>query len=233
MARTPSKNIDWKKAERLYRQGLLSNPEIAREIGAKSEGSVRAMANKKGWKRDLTQDVRHAARIKFVENLAAQSPKALLDNLTSTEDENLIEQAARTQVQVVRDHQTAIKQGHQLTLRMLHELDDVTAFKGELQNLITSTVAPQRQEALRRAVSLSARVATMRDLSTAAATWVKLERQAFNIVDETKNPQADKVDDNMTADQLRAEILKEARQLGIEFSGENLGVDVKTNGKIH
>lgn len=233
MARSASKSIDWKKGERLFRQGLLSNVEIAYEIGAKSEGSVRAMAKKKGWSRDLTQEVRHQARVKMVENLASYSPTALLEGLESAADENLIEQAARTQVEVVREHQTAIKSGHQLTLRMLHELDDITAFKGELQALITSTVAPQRQEALRRAVSLPQRATTMRDLATAAAAWVKLERQAFSIVDETRNPQADRVDENKTADELRAEILKEAKQLGIEFPPENLGISTKINGKMH
>lgn len=234
MARTPSKKSDYKKAERLYRQGLLSNIEIAFECGFKSEGSIRALAKKFGWKHDLTQEVRHQARVKMVENLASYALEGASQGQDSSHDENLIEQAARTQVQVVRDHQTAIKQGHQLTVRMLHELDDVTAFKGELQALITSTVAPQRQEALRRAVTLQARVQTMRDLATAASTWVKLERQAFSIVDETRNPQADRVDDNKTADELRAEILKEAKQLGLDVDlGKDEGVAHSANGKMH
>lgn len=247
MARSPSKHIDWKKAERLFKQGLLSNVEIAQECNAKSEGSIRAMAQKKGWKRDLTQEMRAKTRTKLVENLASySSPEAALQGLESMADEALIEQASRTQVTVVREHQQTLKQGHSLTLRMLSELDDTTAYKGELQALISSSVAPQRQEALRRAISLSARAATMRELATAARIWVTLERQAFNIVDETKNPQPNNVDDNKSAEELRAEILSDAKRLGLDVdlsrgngndsnassNGRGLAPH-QTNGKVH
>ena len=224
--RGPSPRIDWKKAERLYRQGLLFNVEIARQCNA-TESSIRSKAKEKGWTKDLTHDMRTKARIKMVENLAQYAdPNKVLDGM---HDEQITEEAARTQVNVVREHQQTLKQGHGLTVRMLNELDATTAYMGELQQLITSTVAPMRQEALRRAVSLGQRATIMRDLATAARLWVQMERQAFSIVDESKNPEVKDLD-NKSAEELRAEIMDDAKKMGLDIS--DLGV-AKSGDKVH
>jgi len=232
--RTSTKKIDWKKAERLYRQGLLSNAEIAAQVGAATEATVRLHAKQKGWQRDLTDQMRAKARVQMVENLATFGrPEAVLNSM---QDEQIIQEAARTQVEVVREHQNTLRHGHSLTLRMLDELDATTAFRGELQQLISSTVAPQRQEALRRAVSLSSRATIMRDLATAARLWVTLERQAFSIVDENKSPEAKDLD-NKSAEELRDEILQDAERMGLSLTRKDLekgqGVAQLTNGKTH
>lgn len=212
------KNIDWKRIEKLYRSGLLTLEEIARESGTVS-GNIRHRAKKYGWKRDLTDAVREKTRMKLIESLAdnyggGQNASKELEKLT---EDAIVEQAARTQIQVLREHQKSIGHGHKLVMRMLDELDASTAYAGELQQLITSTVSPQRQEAVRRAVSLGSRSTILRDLSTAARQWVNLERQAFNIPDE-RDKGIDKVDDvNKTAAQLRREIEDEARQLGLSL----------------
>lgn len=222
-----SPRIDWKKGERLYRQGLLSNIEIARQIGAKTEASVRSRAKAEGWQRDLTDAMRQKARVKMVENLASYgSPEKAL---TGMHDEQITEEAARTQVHVVREHQKTLRNGHELTVRMLNELDATTAYMGELQQLITSTIAPMRQEALRRAISLGARSTVMRDLAQAARIWVQMERQAFNIVDETKNPEVKDLD-NKSAEELRAEIMDDAKKMGLNLN--ELDVDSRGN-KVH
>lgn len=235
----PNKRTDWTRVERLYRAGLLSIYEIARECHT-AEANVRYHAKSKGWKRDLTDAMRSSARIKMVENLASfDSVDA--DKLKQSTDDDLIEQAARTQVQVVREHQKTLGQGHSLTLRMLDELDTTTAYKGELQELISTTVAPSRQEALRRAVSLGSRATIMRDLATAARLWVTLERQAFSIADDRDrdNKEQRKLDE-MTAEQLRAEIIDDAKKMGLdldpkELSRRTVGIAAKTNGtsKVH
>lgn len=241
-----NKRTDWNRIERLYRAGLLSIYEIGRETNT-PEANIRYHAKKNGWARDLTDEVRARTRSKMVENLAnASNPQAFVEGLQKATDEDLIEQAARTQVQVVREHQKTLGHGHNLTLRMLDELDTTTAYKGELQELITSTVAPIRQEALRRAVSLGQRATIMRDLATAARLWVTLERQAFSIADDKgKDDKAQRKLDEMTADQLRQEIMEDARKMGLDLVevGKQLGpsrvegVVAKTmtngSGKVH
>ena len=231
-----NKKTDWNKVERQYRAGLLTNVEIARENNT-SEGLIRYYSRKHGWKKDLTAEMRQKTRTKLVENLARVfKGNEVVDDLRAITDEEIIEEASRTQVHVVRDHQSTLGRGHKLTLRLLDELDASTAYKGELQELISSTAAPKRQEALRRAVSLGQRCVIMRDLAVAAKTWIVLERQAFNIVDETRDrsPEQKKMDD-MTTEQLRESIIQDAEKLGLELSSDITERKSKANGseKVH
>ena len=232
MGRPADKKVDWQKIERLYRAGLLPIAEISRECKT-GEANIRRVAKKNGWKRDLTQEVRNLTRTKMVENLSRVFQDGE-ERLKAMGDEQIVEEASRTQVEVVRQHQASLKQGHSLTLRMLDELDTATSRRGELEGMITSTVAPQRQEALRRALSLGARATVMKDLANAAKTWVSLERQAFNIIDDRDDKDKDRKLDDMTAEQLRSEILKDAKQIGLDLSDtidEDLAQGV--SGKVH
>ena len=232
--------VDWNRIERLYRAGMLAVTEIARECGI-PEANIRYHAKRLGWKRDLTDEMRARTRTKMVENLAKvfDDGKGALDQLNKVTDEELIEQASKTQVEVVRQHQATLGSGHSLTMRMLNELDATTTHRGELEELIKSTVAPMRQRALQTAVSLNARATIMRDLATAARLWVTLERQAFNIADdrEKDNKEQRKLDE-MTSEQLRTEILEDANKLGLKLTSQDFvqGVVPKTtngSGKVH
>ena len=218
--RPSKKNVDWMKIERLYRAGLLPIAEISRECGT-GEANIRRVAKAKGWKRDLTQEVRNLTRTKMVENLSKVFKEGE-ERLRVMGDEQIVEEAARTQVEVVRQHQASLKQGHTLTLRMLDELDTSTSRRGELENLIASTVAPQRQEALKKALSLQSRATVMRDLANAAKTWISLERQAFNIIDDRDDKSKDRKLEEMTTEELRSEILKDAKQIGLDLSEDDL-----------
>lgn len=230
-----NKKVNWKKIEDQYRAGLLSIEEIAREQGIVG-GTIRYRAKKEGWTRDLTSQMRQRTRTLMVENLAKIADgKGMAEHVESVNDDRIIEQAARTQIEVVRGHQQTLGRGHHLTFRMLDELEATTAHAGELQNLITSSVAPIRQEALRRAVSLSSRAVILRDLASAARTWVQLERQAFNIADDRGKDEAQNKIDDMTAEELRKDILDTAKKIGLEMTDEDLdkGVAQAANGKMH
>jgi uncharacterized protein YjcR len=211
----------WDQVERLFRAGIISVAEIARQFGVR-ESNIRHYAHKHGWpKRDLTNQVRQLTKTKIVENLSKVF-KDGEDRLKQLSDENIIEEAARTQVEVIRQHQDNCSKGHKLTMRLLGELDTTTAYMGELQQLISSSVAPNRQEALRRAISLQTRAQVMKDLAAAARTWVSLERQAFSIADDKDDKDKDRKLDDMTADQLRQEILRDAKQIGLDLAEEDL-----------
>lgn len=227
-----NRKTDWKKIERLYRAGLLSIREIAREMNI-TEGDIRYHAKKHGWKRDLTQEARQAYRTKTVQNLAKVFDSGDLKNqLDSITDEEIIEEAARTQIEVVRQHQKTLGAGHSLTMRLLNELDTVTSHTDELERAIVDTTAPNRRAGLQRAISLGARATTLRDLAAAARLWVTLERQAFNIVDDRDKGEDQKKLDEMTAEELRAEIKDDAKKLGLDLT--SLSEDFPTTrGKVH
>lgn len=214
--------IDWKRIERLYRAGLLSIWEIARECGT-VEGNIRYRAKKEGWKRDLTDAMRSATRHKLVEELAkASETPGAATKLRESSDEEIIELAARTQVEVVRQHQTTLGSGHSLTLRMLSELDATTTLKDELEELIKSTISPSRQRAVMAAVSLASRATTLRNLASSAREWITMERQAFNIAEDRGGNKEQRKMDEMTADQLRQEIIDDAKKLGLDWEPEDI-----------
>jgi hypothetical protein len=217
------KRVDWNRVERQFRAGLLSISEIARENGL-PEANIRYHAKRLGWKRDLTDEMRSRTRTKMVENLAKVFDTGeAVDKLKQVQDEEIIEQASRTQVHVVREHQKTLGHGHGLTMRMLDELDATTTRRGELESMIKSDVAPIRQRALMNAVSLGARATIMRDLATAARLWVTLERQAFSIADD-RDKAADNSQrkiDEMTAEQLRAEIVSDAKKMGLDLNPQD------------
>jgi len=242
-----SNRIDWAKIERQYRAGMLTIAEIARENGNIPESNIRYHAKTKGWKRDLTDEMRSRTRTKMVENLAKIYPggeKEIAGKIKVIEDEEIIEQASRTQVNVVREHQKTVGQGHSLTMRMLDELDATTTHRGQLEDMIKSDVAPIRQRAMINAVSLNSRAVVMRDLANAARVWVQLERQAFNIADDRTVDKDQRKLEEMTAEQLRKEILEDANKMGLDLSELGKGVAPRTervnphsngsgNGKIH
>lgn len=212
---------DWGRIERLYRAGVLSVLEISRETGA-PESTIRLRAKENGWKRDLTEEVRARTRVKLVENLAKRHLDDLQKEDKNVTDEEILEEAARTQVNVVRDHQKTLGQGHSLTLRMLDELDAETTHKGELAELIKSNVNPKQVAGIMKAVSLGSRAAVMRDLAQAARTWVTLERQAFSIADDKQRDNDPMKLNEKTSEELRREILQEASELGFDLSTKAL-----------
>lgn len=243
-------NIDWVRIERSYRAGLLTVVEISNESGEPGSSTyaspslIAYHARTRGWKRDLTAEVRASTRTKMVENLAHfNSGSEAIDHLRKATDEDIIEQAARTQVEVVRQHQKTLGQGHDLTLRMLNELDTTTTYKGELEEMIQSAKAggdkaeARKAGAMLKILSLNSRITALRDLAISAKTWISEERRAFGIADDREGTSADQRKlDEMTAEQLREEILNDAKKLGLHLTAENLKHQIsKSNGvnKVH
>jgi len=225
-----SKNIDWSKIEPLYRAGQLSVNEIARENGL-TEGAIRKHAKKYGWSRDLTEQVRAKTREKFVDELAGTSADGT--NAQRGTDEQTTEQAALTQIHVLRDQRKTIGGGHKITMRLLDELDIASAHVDELKTMIVQETIddPKARTSMLKAVSLPGRAAVMRDLAQAARTWVGLERQAFGIVEEKQDQNKPVGAEPTNADELKAQILAEMAELGIMPAlPAEAGVANKVNG---
>jgi hypothetical protein len=132
-----------------------------------------------------------------------------------SEDETT-ELAAMTQVTVVRDHRATISIGRSLAMRMLSELDAVTSNVGALKQEIEAGKDDEakRRTAMLKSVGLSNRAATLRDLATAARTWVGLERQAFSIVEEKEPPPAS-IPEPRTLEELRLALLAQMEEFGL------------------
>jgi hypothetical protein len=226
-----NKRVDWVRIEKLYRAGMLSIREIGRECGTTAP-NIAYHAKKNGWTRDLTQEVRKRTRSKLLENMAQiHDATDTINHIKQVSDDEIIEQASRTQVQVIREHQRTLGSGHGLVMRMLHELDATTTLRGEMEAMIRSEIQGRRQGAMMSAISLAGRATVLRDLAIAAKTWVSLERQAFNIQDDRGETSKEEIElSKKTADELKQEIIKDANKLGIDLV-EALGVD--REAKVH
>jgi hypothetical protein len=226
-----NKRVDWVRIEKLYRAGMLSIREIGRECGT-TASNIAYHAKKNGWTRDLTQEVRKRTRSKLLENMAQiHDATDTINQIKQASDDEIIEQASRTQVQVIREHQRTLGSGHGLVMRMLHELDATTTHRGEMEDMIRSEIQGRRQGAMMSAISLAGRATVLRDLAIAAKTWVSLERQAFNIQDDRGEASKEEIElSKKTADELKQEIIKDANKLGIDLV-EALGVD--REAKVH
>ena len=174
---TPVKlTVDWEAVERDYRAGVLSIREIGRLNGV-SEGAIRKKAKGEGWQRDLTARVAEKVRTELV-----RSEVRTANHQTEKE---IIEVAAATVVQVVREHRGRIKQGNQLVELLTNQLIDVAGKREEFEAAIELETADdktiERRARLMKAVSLGAHASIAVNLANATKTWVGLEREAFGI----------------------------------------------------
>lgn len=184
---------DWESIEKHYRAGVLSVREIAKlyEI---TEGAIRKKAKEKAWERDLTAKVQQKARDELVRN-AVRTAHEKADGVRTERD--IIEQAAMTVVQVVREHRKSIATGRTIAGLLMEQLMEAANQRAELEAIVEEVTAEdatrERYNKLMRAVSLGAHAGTLKDLSTAVKNYVGLERQAFNVPDapEPEPPAAD------------------------------------------
>ncbi|MFZ6723325.1 hypothetical protein [Undibacterium sp. Ji49W] len=178
---TKKRSIDWESVERDYRAGVLSIREIARLNGI-SDGAIRKKATAQLWERDLTQKVQEQARAELVRGELGYGEEHIP---TAPSERQIVETAAATVVQVVREHRARIRQGHALVELLTQQLLDVAGRRDEFEQDIEADCADDktgtRQSRLLKAVSLSTHAALAVSLATATKTWIGLERQAFNL----------------------------------------------------
>lgn len=175
------RRIDWESVERDYRAGVLSIREIARLNGI-SDGTIRKKATALLWERDLTQKVQEQARAELVRGEVGYGDERIP---ATPSERQIVETAAATVVQVVREHRARIRQGHALVELLTQQLLDVAGRRDEFEQDIEADCADDktgtRQSRLLKAVSLSTHAALAVSLATATKTWIGLERQAFNL----------------------------------------------------
>ncbi len=182
--KAPAKPVtDWEAVEKIYRAGLLSIREIGKAHSV-SEGAIRKKAKTQRWERDLSAKVEAKVRSELVRSeVRTSDPRT---------DNEIIEQAAATVVQVVRSHRSRITQGNALVELLTNQLLDVAGKREEFENAIEVLCADDtnnnRRSMLNKAVSLEKHAQIAVNLAAATKTWVGLERQAFGIKDDAEKP---------------------------------------------
>jgi len=192
MTKAPKPRVDWEAVERDYRGDVMTNRELARQYGC-SEGAIRKKAKAEGWEKDLSEQVSAKVRNELVRTeVRTETPGT--QKAPSVSNKEIVEHAAAIQVQVVREHRTAIKAGKELVDLLMGQLRDVIGIRDLLEAFITEQTAAdddngKRYNALMKAVALPTHVTSVTNLANALKTYIGLERQAFNLGDEPPQQQ--------------------------------------------
>ncbi|MBO9483788.1 hypothetical protein [Salinisphaera sp. G21_0] len=147
------KSIDWEAIEADYRAGQLSIRALADKHGTKNS-TVRSRAKKEGWERDLSGQVKQAAKNKLSRTVSHTS-------VAQIGEREIVDQASNEAVTLVLMHRHGIAEYRQIAARLSAYLMDAEITNDNHQNI---------------ARSLNSGI-------DALAKAIKLERQAFNLDD--------------------------------------------------
>lgn len=206
MARKSGSGIDWDKAEKLYRAGMLSDAEIGRQVGCTRQ-AVQKHAAKHGWKRDLSERVRQEIKTRLVAQEVAATARA-----QPATEAAIVDEAAKVGVELVRQHRADIKKGRGIANLLLIQLESAIRLRPEVEEAIEDNAREEmadaagtsghvarddyqriqaRKRQMLQAVSLPAHASVMRDLSHALKNVIGLEREAYGLTDGDGKPPSD------------------------------------------
>ncbi len=182
------KLIDWDSVEPLFKLGSLSNYQICAQYAEDhkhsqvwkteiTEGSIRARAKSKGWKKNIAAKVQKEIKEKVLRNdLRNDSDLRKQNNLS---DKDIIDQAAEIGSGVILRHRKEIKALLEFEEAFLIELGatpkrgQFASFQGDISSIEVDLTLPEK-------------VKTLKDLTAVRAQRIALERQAFNIKEDTE-----------------------------------------------
>lgn len=168
---------DWPKIRSDYETGTFSIPMLTEKYGA-SRQAICKQIGMEGWSVGSTSKaVARRTREKMVFTEPGQAR------------EDAIEVAATANAKIIREHQNVAGRGRALALRLLGELEETMDGLPTLEELVDLAM---KDEAKMRAglmakLGTGSRAVTLRDIATAARTWVDVERIAFNLDGEKED----------------------------------------------
>ncbi|MFC0708985.1 hypothetical protein [Azorhizophilus paspali] len=215
-----AKQPDWEAIERAYRAGQLSVRAIAAQHGI-NEKSIRNRAAAGGWQRDLAERVRKEVRNKLVRSPQSAVRNPLRASAECGLDAQIVEEAAEEGAQVVRTHRRDIRKASDIAELLMNDMRVAIQNREAICATIEAETEPgMRQASMLAAVSLPSNAKTLFQLSAAMKNLQILERQAYNLDDESPPDEKQKRDtpEEITGDALRAEL--ERRGLPTTFLDE-------------
>lgn len=111
---------DWEAIERAFRAGSLSIRAIAERYGT-SESTIRSRANRNGWQRDLTEQVKTATKSKLSRKVSRTS----VAHAQVREDAQIVDEASDEAVSVVLGHREDLARWRRLANKLGDVLEDM------------------------------------------------------------------------------------------------------------
>lgn len=175
---------DWEAIERDYRKGILTLRQMASANGI-TEGAIRKKAKEQEWARNLQERIDQQIQAELVRAEYAKDPKT---------EQQLVQEAVETTVSIVRSHRKQIGTQANLVALLASQLIEAAGNRDELEEAIDDMTKDdkdsRRRQRLMKSIELPTHASTAVNLANAMKTLIGLERQAFNIKDEStpENP---------------------------------------------
>ena len=193
----PQSKGDWELIEKLYRAGIASLREIAKDGGV-TEGAIRKRAKRDGWTRDLAAKIQQKAD----DLVRKEAVRKQGTQLTAADERVVVEANAEVQFRIRMEHRQDIGRTRSLFRSMLEELEVASSLEGrQLITELFEAMHPQDDDAdsidaAARAGRLQrlfdkitagpARIDGAKKLTEMLEKLVRMEREAFGI-DDTKS----------------------------------------------
>lgn len=204
--KTKRKLIDWDSVEPLFKLGTLSNYQICSQYAEDhrhsdvwkqniTEGSIRNRAKTQGWQKNIADKVQIQIKEKVLRKSLRNDD---LRNKKKLTDKEIIEEAAEVGSNVILRHRTEIKALLDLEESFLIELGGTptrgqfASFKGGISSIDVD-------------LTVSEKAKTLKDMAAVRAQRIALERQAFNIKDDTEPDDGKGEDRVWTINGIRAQ----------------------------
>ena len=176
------RKTDWEAIERLYRAGQLSIREIAKKHGV-SDTAIRKEAKARGWERALADQVRKAVREKLVRSDGSQPSS----QEQRANDREIVEGASLLGFQVVQSHRRDITQ--------------LTAISNILATRLAAVLNGDPVDG-RCLGDKESPGDLLEKLTRVRARLIPLERQAYNLDAEERDPSDPDAHDGSAIDLL-------------------------------
>ncbi len=178
----------WREVEKDYRVGEMSLRQLKDEHGITVK-AIRQKAKKEGWERDLKERIRISA-VNLINKRAAI--KAAEKEEKDVEDEDIVDFASAEQADIIVSHRGLIGKHKELLSMLYEELNSQTVSLelmssiGELMDQSAETGKLDKlNELYHKIIALPSRIDSYKKLADSMKTVIGLERQAFNIADNS------------------------------------------------
>ena len=173
------RTTDWDAVERDYRTGKFTQRELADKYGV-THGAVGKQARARGWKKDLTEEIRRATNAKLTEQLVCSEVAK-----GSQQVANTIAAAAEVNTRVILGHRAGLQAITNVKRTLLSQIEQAASLLTDLAEVIEMVRQPddngmdRANDALRKAMSRSALVDDLKKLADVDEKVRKGEREAF------------------------------------------------------
>lgn len=191
-------DIDWEAVERDYRLGILTLKQISDKFGI-SDSQLRAKAKKLGWERDLSKDVRSAAKAKVLKKTKEAAEAEFRNTVKESAQESAeksavvtfsaVDVAAEAQATIELKQRGRLNNLNAMFEKLMTQMGEVLSNTVEVRELAAKILAedPGAAKELFKLTSLPVMMDTAKRAVELNSKLQNDERIAFGIGDDDGN----------------------------------------------